>query len=53
LLSRWLSVYTYEVGLVNSRCLHETILKVETIDGVYLAGLPSELTLFLRDNSSG
>ena len=41
-----LSVHTCQVRLVNSRCLNEPTLKVETIDRVYLPDLPSQLTLF-------
>ena len=44
-----LTVYTYLICLVNSRCLHDTTLKVEPID----QDLPtsnSQLTLFAQDN---
>jgi hypothetical protein len=45
-----LTVYTYQIRLVNSRCLHETTLKVEPIDRVYLINSPCQLALFARDN---
>ena len=32
-----LTVYTYEVRLVKSRCLHEKTLKVDAIVRVYLS----------------
>ena len=46
-----LTVYTYEVRLVNSRCLHNATLTVYTIARVYLSGSPSQLALFVRLNS--
>ena len=44
-------MYTYQVCLVNSRYLYETIDKVGASDRVYLRSSPSQLTLSARDNS--
>ena len=41
-------MYTYEVRFVNSRCLHETILKIEAIVRVYLPSPPSQLALVVQ-----
>ena len=43
--------YTYQVRLVNLRCLYQTILKVEPIDHVYLPDSSSQLALFALINS--
>ena len=47
---RRLSVYTYPIRLVNSRCLHKTTLRVEANDHVNLPSPPSQLVLFVPDN---
>ena len=44
------SMYTYPICLVNSCCLHETIVKVETAYRVYLPSPPNQLALFVGDN---
>ena len=44
-------LYVYPVRLVNSRCLHMTNLRVKAIVSVYLPNPPSQLGLFVRDNS--
>jgi hypothetical protein len=43
-------VYTYLVGIVNSRCLNEsTVLKNERINSVYLPNSHSQVALLARD----
>ena len=46
-----LSVYTYQVRLINFRCLYETTRKVEPLFRLYLPNSPSHLALFARNNS--
>ena len=45
-----LFMYTSQIRLVYSRCLHETTLEVKPIDRVYLRSSPSQLALSAWDN---
>ena len=44
-------MYTYEVRLVKARCLHGKTFKVDVIVRMYKPSPPSQLAMFVRDNS--